>query len=79
MEQRRRTTFGDGRGALDDEVELHAPLFAVGLYRERHPGVPLDVRHLLIAHQLADHDLVAVEPYPHDRVWGRPSVAIVVK
>jgi hypothetical protein len=32
VEQRRGSPFGDGRRALDDEVELHAPLLAVGLH-----------------------------------------------
>src|SRR5262245_38097627 len=67
LEELGSAAFDDLGGAFHHQVVLHAVLAALGLDRQRHPGVAPDVADLLILHELADHDVIAVESYPDDR------------
>ena len=61
-----RPALVDRGRSFDHQVVLHAVLIALRLHRERHPWVTSDVADLLIDEQLADHDVVSVQPDPHD-------------
>src|SRR6266542_849367 len=68
LEQLGSTAFGDPGIAVDDQVLLEPWWLHLGpLHREHHAGVAADVPELPPRAEVAEDDLVIVQPDPHHR------------